>query len=58
MALLQRFDPPAFLSDYDGIPGQGEAWHAFILRCFELSIASEAGRVKRADNITWSRAVL
>ena len=50
MALLQRFDPPAFLSDYDGIPVQREAWHAFISRCFELSIAGEAGRVKRADN--------
>jgi hypothetical protein len=45
MALLQRFDPPAFLSDYDGIPGHREAWHAFVSRCFELSIASEAGRV-------------
>lgn len=50
MALLRSFDPPAFLSDYDGIPGQREAWHAFISRCFELSIGSEAGQVRRADN--------
>jgi hypothetical protein len=50
MALLRSFDPPAFLSDYDGIPGQREAWHAFISRCFKLSIGSEAAQVKRAAN--------
>jgi hypothetical protein len=50
MALSRCFDPPAFLSDYDGIVGQREAWHAFISRCFELSIGSEAGQVKRTDN--------
>ena len=49
MALLQRFDPPAFLTDYDGIPGQREAWHNFVSRCFAASIAGEADKVLRAD---------
>jgi hypothetical protein len=41
MSLLQRFDPPAFLADYDGIPGQRDAWHRLICQCFDVSIASE-----------------
>jgi len=41
MALLQRFDPPAFLSDFDGIPGQREAWHAFISSSFQSVIKGE-----------------
>lgn len=49
MAVLQCFDPPAYLADFDGIPGLREAWHEFISRCFDVSIASDAGKVKRAD---------
>jgi hypothetical protein len=49
MALSQRFDPPAFLSDFDGIPGQREAWHTFISRCFDAVIAGETAKVKRPD---------
>lgn len=49
MGLLQRFDPPAFLADYDGIPGQREAWHSFIARCFDASIAGETAKVKGVD---------
>ena len=41
MGLLQNFDPPAFLSDFDGIPGQRVAWHQFIEQVFEFSIDSE-----------------
>jgi hypothetical protein len=49
MALLDHFDPPAFLPDFAGIPGQQQAWHSFISRCFTASIASEKARVKRSD---------
>jgi hypothetical protein len=49
MALLRCFDPPAYLADYDAIPGQREAWDEFISRCFDVSIASEAAQVKRPD---------
>lgn len=41
MALLQRFDPPAYLDDFDGIPGQRDAWHRFVSESFDQSIASE-----------------
>jgi hypothetical protein len=47
MALLARFDPPAFLADYDGIPGQREAWSEFISRAFDVSIKSEASNVRQ-----------
>ena len=46
MALLPRFDPPAFLSDFDAIPGQRDAWHEFVSRVFDAAIASELSRVK------------
>jgi hypothetical protein len=45
MGLLQRFDPPAFLSDFDEIVGQRDAWDRFIGLCFESSIASESDKV-------------
>jgi hypothetical protein len=48
MALLPRFDSPAFLSDFDAIPGQRDAWHQFVSRAFDASIASEASKVKSA----------
>jgi hypothetical protein len=49
MALLQSFDPPAFLNDFDGIAGQRQAWHGFLSRCFAASIAAETAKVKRPD---------
>jgi len=49
MALLQSFDPPAFLDDFDGITGQRQAWHGFVSRCFAVSIAAETAKVKRSD---------
>lgn len=41
MALLQAYDPPARMTDFDAIPGQREAWHRFVLEAFEASIQSE-----------------
>src|ERR1700753_549148 len=41
MALLRRFDPPAYMSDFDGIPGQRDAWHEFVSASFDASIKSE-----------------
>jgi hypothetical protein len=35
MALLQKFDPPAFLPDFIGIPGQLEAWHFAVSSWFD-----------------------
>lgn len=46
MGLLKRFDPPAFLSDFDAIPGQRDAWHVFVSRAFDAAIASESKHVR------------
>jgi len=40
MPLLQQYDPPAWLPDFDGIPGQREAWHAHVQA--QMSAWSEA----------------
>src|ERR1700733_6732648 len=41
MSLLPRFDPPAFLSDFNRIPGQLEAWHRAVSNWFDASINSD-----------------
>jgi hypothetical protein len=41
VGLLQRFDPPAYLHDFDGMPGMREAWHEFVSLTFDACIASE-----------------
>jgi hypothetical protein len=41
MALLQRFDPPAFMNDFDGLPGMRQAWSEFVSAAFDASIHSE-----------------
>jgi hypothetical protein len=41
MALLNRFDPPAFLSDFNPIPGQLDAWHRAMSGWFDIVVASE-----------------
>ena len=38
MGLLQAYDPPARMSDFDAIPGQREAWHQFVLESFNSNI--------------------
>ena len=38
MAILQQFDPPAYLPDFNGIPGQLEAWHRAVSKWFDDSI--------------------
>lgn len=41
MSILQRFDPPAHLPDFNSIPGQLEAWHRAVSSWFDSSIASD-----------------
>jgi hypothetical protein len=41
VALLNRFDPPAFLPDFNAIPGQLDAWHRAMSAWFDLVVASE-----------------
>jgi hypothetical protein len=41
MSLVEYFDPPAFLQDFDGIPGQANAWHRAVYGWFEDSISSQ-----------------
>ena len=41
MALLQGFDPPAFMNDFDSMPGMRQAWSDFVSAAFDASIQSE-----------------
>jgi hypothetical protein len=44
MALLARYDPPAFLPDFNTIPGQLEAWHGAVSNWFDEVIALDQQR--------------
>ena len=48
MALLQAYDPPARMTDFDSIRGQRDAWHRFVLESFDGSIQTEAKALRRA----------
>src|ERR1051325_813020 len=50
MALLQRFDPPAFMSDFDKIPGGREAWHQYVSACFTSSINAQKPKLAKSDS--------
>src|SRR6266568_4362750 len=41
MALLTRYDPPAFLSDFNSIPGQLDAWHSAVSAWFDQIISND-----------------
>src|SRR5262245_41385025 len=41
MSLLERFDPPAFMPDFNGIPGQLEAWHRAVSSWFDAVVEIE-----------------
>jgi len=41
VALLSRFDPPAFLPDFNQIPGQLDAWHRAMYAWFDIVVAAE-----------------
>jgi len=42
MALLERYDPPAFLPDFNRIPGQLDAWHRAMSAWFDAIVAGES----------------
>ncbi len=45
MALLPRFDTPAYLPDFTDIPGQPEQWHAAMSTWFDAAVQSELPRL-------------
>jgi hypothetical protein len=47
MALLQAYDPPAWMADFDAITGQRDTWHRFVLEAFNTSIKVENHALKR-----------
>jgi hypothetical protein len=38
MALLQSCDPPAYMNDFDGMPGMRLAWSDFVSGAFDAAI--------------------
>lgn len=49
MGLLQTYDPPARMSDFDSIRGQREAWHDFVLKGFQVSIQIERQKLEKQN---------
>ena len=45
MPIVERFAPPAYLSDFDSIPGQREQWHKAVSYWFDSSIELNASEV-------------
>lgn len=45
MALLTRYDPPAFLPDFATIPGQLDAWHRAMTAWFDLIVAGVQSQI-------------
>ncbi|MFO0820872.1 MAG: hypothetical protein U1A77_23190 [Pirellulales bacterium] len=41
MSLVNRFNPPAFMPDYQGIPGQLDAWHRAMSAWFDGVVKTE-----------------
>jgi|GEM_PF-4009656 len=60
MALLPRFDTPAFLPDFNDIPGQLDAWNQAMISWFDNVVELEqqklvgaaSGRVQFYNPIT------
>ncbi|MDB5384813.1 MAG: hypothetical protein JWM11_459 [Planctomycetaceae bacterium] len=45
MSLLSRFDPPAFLPDFNAIPGQVSAWHRAMSAWFDAVVVIEQNAI-------------
>jgi hypothetical protein len=48
MSLLARFAPPAFLSDFNAIPGQLDAWNKAVSTWFNAVVAIEEKKIGAA----------
>jgi hypothetical protein len=48
MSLLSRFDPPAFLADFNAIPGQLDAWHLAMSSWFDAVVKIEQAAIGAA----------
>jgi hypothetical protein len=48
VGLLQQFDPPAFMPDFDRILGGREAWHKFVSACFGWAIEAQRQKLSNA----------
>jgi hypothetical protein len=46
MGLVHRFDPPAHLPDFNGIPVQLEQWHQAVSAWFDEAIAQQLKEVQ------------
>ncbi len=46
MTQLSRYDPPAYLPDFNTIPGQLAAWHNAVSAYFDAAIDSERKKIK------------
>ena len=45
MPLLNRFDPPAFLPDFNAIPEQLDAWNQAVSNWFDFAIETSSKKI-------------
>ena len=50
MGLLRRFDPPAYLPDFEDLPGLTDQWHEAVSGWFDASIDSEKSAIADQDD--------
>jgi len=50
MGLLRRFDPPAYLPDFEDLPGLLDQWHEAVSGWFDNSIDSEKSAIADQDD--------
>lgn len=48
-----RYDPPAFMTDFDGIPGQLQAWSDAVSGWFDETIAAEVKKVGEGNPVQY-----
>ena len=49
MPTIARFDPPAFLDDFDAIPGHREGWSTFVSDAFQEAIERVEAQIGRGN---------
>ena len=57
MAHIRRYDPPAFVTDFDDIPGQLQAWSDAVSGWFDETIAAETQSVGKGNRVQYYNQV-
>jgi hypothetical protein len=51
MAILERFDPPAYLPDFAGFPALSEQWHVAVSNWFDFMIGNQVASLPPGEPV-------